>query len=94
MEMMCLCKELTPLVIGQSQEVEDHRPQIFTQKPCLGMDTHFSGAHVDTYIGKEGYKAIHTRQQGRLYKGLKKYYHLLKGVEIGTRSRARPLSRQ
>jgi hypothetical protein len=88
MELKRLCEEITPLVIGEDQEEDDKRRQIFTEKPCFGMDNHFSGDHVDAYLGEHGFKGIYTRQRGRLHKGLKEYYHHEKQVDIGPRSRA------
>ena len=73
MELKRLCEMLTPLVKGQPPEDSNERRQIFDAKPCLGMDNHFSGSHVDKYLGQIGYKAIMTRQRGRLHKGLTKY---------------------
>ena len=81
-------KNLTPLVKGQPQEENDERRHIFVVKPCLGMDKHFSGGHVDDYLGENGYKAIMTRQREQLHKGLKKYMQHKVKVEIGPMSRA------
>ena len=64
MELKRLCKMLTPLVKGYPQEANNVRCQIFDAKPCLGMDNHFSGGHVDEYLGVNGFKAIMTRQRG------------------------------
>ena len=50
-ELKCLCKMLTPLVNGCPREVNDKRRQILDAKPCLGMDNHFSGGHVEKYLG-------------------------------------------
>ena len=88
MEMKRLCEMLLPLVKGLPQDANDKRRQIFDAVPCLGMGNHFSGDHVDKYLGENGFKVIMTRQRGRLHEGLKKYMqHRLK-VEIGLMSRA------
>ena len=70
------------------QEANDERCQIFDAKPCLGMDNHFSGGHVDEYLGKNGYTAIMARQRGQLHEGLKKYMQHKVKVDIGPMSRA------
>jgi hypothetical protein len=81
-EVMCLVAELTSLVIGQAQEDGDKRRQVFTKKPCLSMDNHFSGKHVDRFIGSNGYKGVYTTQRGRLQRGLKRCLHCVKHVEF------------
>ena len=64
MEMKRLCEMLLPLVKGSPQDANDKRRQIFDAVPCLGMDNHFSGDHVDKFLGENGFKAIMTRQRG------------------------------
>ena len=88
MELKYFCKKLTPLVKGQPQEENDERHQIFVAEPCLGMDNHFSGSHVDKYLGENSHKAVMTRERGRLHKGLKKYMQHKVKVDIGPMSRA------
>ena len=61
--------------------------QIFTQKPCLSMDNHFSGKNVDHHLGSNGYKGVYTSARGRLRASVKKYYHHVKAVNVGPRSR-------
>ena len=79
---------LNPLVIGKKQDEGDKRRQIFSEEPCLGMDNHFSGEHVDAFLGENGYKTIHTTACSRLVKDLKQHYHHQKGVEVGPQLKA------
>ena len=60
MEVKRIVGILNPLVIGKKQDEGDKRRQIILEEPCLGMDNHFSGEHVDTFLGENGYKTIHT----------------------------------
>ena len=87
-EVVRLMNELTPLVVGEKQEAGDTRSQLFTEKPCLAMDNHFSGRNVDHYLGINGYKGVYTCARGRLQASVKKYYHYVKDVDVGPRSRA------
>jgi hypothetical protein len=82
--------ELTLLVllIGQAQEDGDKRTQVFTEKPCLGMDNHFIGKHVDTFIGSNGYKGVYTTQRGRFQGGLKSCLNHVKQIEVCPRLKA------
>ena len=88
MEVKRIVGILNPVVIGEKQDKGDKIRQIFLEEPCLGMDNHFSGEHVDTFLGENGYKTIHTTARGRLGKDIKQYYHHQKGVEVGPRSKA------
>ena len=74
MEMKRLCEMLLPLVKGSPQDANNKCRQIFDAVPCLGMDNHFSGDHVDKYLGENGFKATMTRQRGRLHEGLKQVH--------------------
>ena len=65
-EVVRLTNTLTPLVVGQEQEEGDTRRQLFTQKPCLSMDNHFSGKNVDHHLGSNGYKGVYTSALSRL----------------------------
>ena len=49
---------LNPLVVGEERYEENKRRQIFPKKSYFEMDNHFSGGHVDTLLGKKGYKSI------------------------------------
>ena len=64
-----------PLVVGEKQDKGDKRRQIFLEKSCLGMDNHFSGEHVNAFLGENRYKTIHTTAHSRLGKYLKQNYH-------------------
>ena len=67
MEVKRIVGILNPLVVGEKQDVGDNRWQIFLEEQCLGMDNHFSREHVDTFLGENGYKTIHTTPpRGRL----------------------------
>ena len=57
------------------------------------MDNHFSGEHIDAFLGENGYKTIHTTACGRSGKDLKQHYHHQKGVEVGPRSKAERFER-
>ena len=85
---MRLTNALTPLVVGQEQEEGDTRHQLFTQKPCLSMDNHFSGKNVDHHLGSNGYNGVYTSACGRLQASVQKYYHHVKAVNVGPHSRA------
>ena len=79
---------INPLVVGQSKAEDDMRRQIFPEKPCLGMDNHFSGDDVDNYLGSNGYKAIMTRARNRLPKECKvDSFHHAKAVPVDARSK-------
>ena len=83
MEVKHIVGILNPLVAGEKQDKGNKRWQIFSDKPCIGMDNHFSGEHVDVFLGENGYHTIHTTAHGRLGKDLKQHYHHQKGVEVG-----------
>ena len=68
MEVKRIVGILNPLVAGKNQDEGDKRRKIFSEEPCLGMDNHFSGEHVDELLGENGYKTIHTTARGRLGK--------------------------
>ena len=88
MEVKCIVGILNPLVVGEKQVEGNKRRHIFLEEPCLGMDNHFSGEHVNEFLGENGYKTIHTTTRGRLEKDLKQHYHHQNGVEVGPRSKS------
>ena len=45
-----------PLIIGNKQDPDDKRRQIFEEPPHLTMDNFFSGDMVTKYLGEQGWK--------------------------------------
>ena len=82
-EVYGLFNKLNPLVLGNEQDDDDKRRQIFSQPPHLVADNHFSGDAVMEFLGRNGWAATITCRRDRLIKEIdKKYFnHEKKNVD-------------
>jgi hypothetical protein len=77
-----------PLIIGNKQDPEDKRRQIFEEPPHLTMDNFFSGDMVTKYLGEQGWKGTMTCRHDRLPNGVdKKHFNYVKGAPVNQRSK-------
>ena len=77
-----------PLIIGNKQDPDDKRRQIFEEPPHLTMDNFFSGDTVTKYLGEQGWKGTMTCRRDRLPNGVdKKHFNYVKGAPVNQRSK-------
>ena len=87
-EVKRIIDQINPLVKGQPKEESDKRRQVFNEKPCMGLDNHFSGDVTCNLVGTEGYKLVKTTARDRLPAECgKEYFHHIKQVTVDHRSR-------
>ena len=51
MEVKRIVGILNTLVIGEKQDEDDKRGQIVLEEPCIDTDDHFSGEHINAFLG-------------------------------------------
>ena len=51
MEVQPIVGILNTLVIGEKQDEDDKRGQIVLEEPCIDTDDHFSGEHINAFLG-------------------------------------------
>jgi hypothetical protein len=79
---------ITPLVIGTTQDPTDKRKQVFSKCVHITMDNLFSGDEVLHYLGEGGWKGTMTCRQDHLPKAVpKKYFNFVKAAPVNTRSK-------
>ena len=79
---------INPLIVGNVLPDGDKRRQIFDKPPHITMDNHFSGDHVQDFLGKNGWGSTCTCRRDRLPRGCKKeHFHHKAGVKVDKRSK-------
>ena len=74
------------LVVGEEQEKDNERRQIFPEKLCFGMYSNFSVSYVDTLLQEKGYKTINTYRHDHLPKGCRRFFRHIKAVGVNIQS--------
>ncbi len=79
---------ITPLVVGTTQDPTDKRKQVFSECVHNTMDNLFSGDEVLRYLGEGGWKGTMTCRRDCLPKAVpKKYFNFVKAAPVNTRSK-------
>jgi hypothetical protein len=81
-----LVDNITPLVVGVTQDPTDKRKQLFSKCAHITMDNLLSGDEVVHYLGEGGWKGTMTCRCNRLSKAVpKKYFSYIKAAPVNTR---------
>ena len=87
-EVKCLVDNITPFVVGATQDSTDKRKQVFSKCVHITMDNLFSGDEVLRYLGEGGWKGMMTCRRDRLPKAVPKmYFNYIKAAPVNTRSK-------
>ncbi len=87
-EVKRLVDNITPLVVGATQDPTDKRKQLFSECVHVTMDNLFSSDEVLRYLGEGGWKGTMTCRHSHLPKAVpRKYFNFIKAAPVNTRSK-------